>query len=453
MSRKAICLVVAMMMLLAMLAGCNASVSPSASTTSAAKTETPDATGTPEATAGPNDEAFTIKVSSWDIIDEAEEIAYKANTLYKQEVEKEFKEIYPNATIQWNNTGNEKYFDLLKAQLASNTADDIFFHQNDLVAFAKAGYMADLTDQPFAASLLESTKPGLTYGGKLYAVAPSIAGWACWYNAKMFADNGWTMPKTWNDFIALCDAIKAKGMTPLVGGFKDSWTIGGLILADAVDIMGANPGFETDLYNGKAKLNGPEYQKVMGKLETLIQNGYYNKDCLSINWDQSRAYFEQGKAAMIIQGSWLPGSVASEVPDFQTGFMPIPDDNGNFFMSYGLNLLISVNANSKIPDKANALMGVLIGKKPLEIRYKDSSFSAIKGTEVEYTLPAIKDYAAALQSLPSGLQPSTYFPPSVWPVLTNIQSAIIAGQKFDPASLDEAQSTYEKDKSLVEIPQ
>jgi len=121
-------------------------------------------------------------------------------------------------------------------------------------------------------------------------------------------------------------------------------------------------------------------------------------------------------------------------------------------MSYGLNVLISVNANSKMLDVAYRLMDVLIAKKSIEIRLKDSGFSGIKGTEVEYTLQAIKDYAAALQSKPSGLQPSTYFPPSVWPILNNIQSAIIAGQDFNATALDEAQAAYEKDKTLVDIP-
>jgi hypothetical protein len=123
------------------------------------------------------------------------------------------------------------------------------------------------------------------------------------------------------------------------------------------------------------------------------------------------------------------------------------------FMGYGLGRLISVNANTKILDKANALLGVLIAKTPLELRLKDNSFSGIKGTDVQYSLSGIKAFADALQSSPSGLQPTTFLPPSVSTDISNIISGIIAGKKFDPASLDQAQNDYEKDKALVAIPQ
>jgi raffinose/stachyose/melibiose transport system substrate-binding protein len=451
MSRKIICLAISLLILTTLFAGCGSNNDTSANTSSG--TDGTTAAVTQATTQNTNEEAFTIKVSSWDLIDEKADANATPVIDYKKEVEKEYKAIYPNATIQWDNTGNEKYFDLLKSQLASNTADDIIFHQNDLVPLAKAGYLEDLTNQLFASTVLDSTKPGITYQGKLLAVAQNISGWALWYNEKMFADNGWALPKTWAEFLKLCDTIKATGISPLLGGFKDAWTIVGFPLADAVDIMGANPNFEADLYNGKTKINGPEYAKMMGKVQTLFQNGYYNKDCLSINWDQSRAEFETGKGAMMIQGSYLPGMAAQDVKGFQTGFMPVPDENGNVFMGYGLGKLISVNANTNILDKANALLGVLIAKTPLELRLKDISFSGIKGTNVQYSIDGIKAFADALQNSPSGLQPTTFLPPSVVTDLSNIISGIIAGKEFDPASLDQAQSDYEKDKALVVISQ
>lgn len=451
MSRKIIYLVISFLLLTTIFAGCGSSNTTVPTTTSAVENTT--AASVSETTKDPNAEPFTIKVASWDLIEEKADATATPIIDYKKEVEKEYKAIYPNASIQWDTTGNEKYFDLLKTQLASNSADDVIFHQNDLVPFAKAGYLEDLTNQPFATTVLDSTKPGLMYQGKLLAVCQSVSGWALWYNEKMFADNGWPQPKTWDEFLKLCDTIKAKGISPLLGGFKDAWTIGGFVLADAVDIMGANPNFEIDLYNGKTKINGSEYAKMMGKVQTLFKNGYYNKDCLSINWDQSRAEFETGKGAMMIQGSWLPGMAAQDVKGFQTGYMPVPDEKGNVFMAYGLGDLISVNASSKIQDKANALLGVLIAKTPTELRLKDVSFSGIKGTNVQYSVDGVKAYADALQKSPSGLQPTTFLPQSVSTDLSNILSGIIAGKKFDPASLDQAQKDYEKDKALVVIPQ
>ena len=46
------------------------------------------------------------------------------------------------------------------------------------------------------------------------------------YNKDMFAEKGWDLPETWDEFIDLCEAIKAEGeVLPLYLGFLDTWTI------------------------------------------------------------------------------------------------------------------------------------------------------------------------------------------------------------------------------------
>ena len=44
------------------------------------------------------------------------------------------------------------------------------------------------------------------------------------YNREMFKENGWEIPTTWDEFMSLCDEIKAAGIQPVYFGFKDIWT-------------------------------------------------------------------------------------------------------------------------------------------------------------------------------------------------------------------------------------
>ena len=39
--------------------------------------------------------------------------------------------------------------------------------------------------------------------------------YAVWYNKNMFAEHGWEPARTWDEFFALCEQIKAAGIPPL----------------------------------------------------------------------------------------------------------------------------------------------------------------------------------------------------------------------------------------------
>ena len=55
--------------------------------------------------------------------------------------------------------------------------------------------------------------------------------------------------------------IKQSGISPIIGGFKDAWTIQGVYLPiAATSEFIQNPNFELDLYSGKVKIDGPEDQ-------------------------------------------------------------------------------------------------------------------------------------------------------------------------------------------------
>ncbi|MEK8110190.1 extracellular solute-binding protein [Micromonospora sp. M12] len=53
-----------------------------------------------------------------------------------------------------------------------------------------------------------------SFNGKPYVLYYVSTVFGVWYSGKLFKDNGWAPAKTWDDFIALLTAIKAKGITP-----------------------------------------------------------------------------------------------------------------------------------------------------------------------------------------------------------------------------------------------
>jgi raffinose/stachyose/melibiose transport system substrate-binding protein len=97
-----------------------------------------------------------------------------------------------NITVTFNSEypGADTAPQILKTRLATGDVPDVFsLHAgNDIPPFYKAGYLPDLSDQPFAAKLIEGIKPLVSIDGKIVAVPLESVAWGYLYNKKMFND-------------------------------------------------------------------------------------------------------------------------------------------------------------------------------------------------------------------------------------------------------------------------
>ncbi|MFD2331708.1 ABC transporter substrate-binding protein [Cohnella sp. GCM10020058] len=420
-----------------------------ASTASSGATAS-DATASSEATQ--DTEAFTISVASWNLGDEPLGIV-KA---YREAFEKAYKVKYPNATIEYKNTPGEAYFDLLKAQMASASAADVVqFQSAQLPLFAKAGYIADLSDMPFVANIDGAPKTQSSYGGKVYAAPFDLNSNGVWYNRKLFEDNGIQVPKTWDELVKTAETLKSKGITPFAGGFKDAWVASMTVSVFLPNEYGSDT-FEKDVYNGAKKLNGPEIQAAFGKLQQFVDKGYFGSNALSNGWDLQRKDFEDGKAAMIIHGPYIGGLVNSEMKDsggMETGFFALPSDKGDPLLSVSVGVLTGVNAHTKNLQRAKDLVTAMHDKDAIIIRDKDAGvFPAIKGIDIDYKEVGNKDFLSVLGSTKSMIQ-GQFMPASVGDVYAKLFTKMLAGKAFSPSWLDEADSAFVRDKGLVAAPE
>ncbi|WP_168735526.1 ABC transporter substrate-binding protein [Cohnella fermenti] len=457
--RKKLGVVIASMLLLGTAAGCGsndkAGSGAESSASSASQQASPNASDTGGEQSAPADgadsEAFTITVSSWNLADEPLGIV-KA---YREAFENVYKQKYLNATIKYNNTPGDKYFDLLKAQLASASAADVIqFQPSHLPMFTTAGFLADLSDLSLVSSLEGAMKTEVTYQDKVYAIPFDISTNGVWYNRKLFEDNGVTPPATWDELLAVADKFKGMGITPFAGGFKDAWVSSMTVKTFTMNDY-SSPTFEEEVYNGSKKLNGPEMQATFDKLQLFYDRGYFGPDAMSNGWDLQRKAFEDGKAAMIIHGSYIAGLVNSEMQDkggMETGFFPLPNDDGAPVLSVGSDTLTGVNAKTPNLQRAKDLVAAMHDAEAQTIRDKDAGvFPALKGIDIEYKELGNHDFQRALAETDS-LLGGQYVPASVYDVYGKLFTKIMAGKTFDPAWLDEADQAYAQDKSLLPPP-
>lgn len=402
-------------------------------------------------TAG-SEEEFTLTVSSWNLEDEPLGII----RAYKDSFESVFHEKYPNVTIEYNNTLGENYFDVLKAQFSSGTASDVIQLQaTQLSIAAKAGYLMDLSEMSFIEHIDGMPLTIATVDGVVYGAPFDINASGVWYNTKMFEEMNITVPETWDEFLAVCDKLQREGIVPLAGGFLDTW-----IAQEVIKVFAANeygtPDFEVDVYNGQKSLDGPELKAAFEKMQTLVDKNYFGKDTLSNGWDVQRKSFEEGKAGMLIHGSYVAGLVNTEMVEqggMETGFFAMPAERKeDTFLPAVVGSLTAINADTEHPEAAKALLEAMYDPEAQNIRDKDAGlFPAMNNISIDYEEKGNLMLLDIMKNT-TNVNQGFYLPQSVLDTLAQDFQKMLSGQRFGEDWLKVASDIYEKDKALISEP-
>ncbi len=123
---------------------------------------------------------------------------------YKQEIipqmeaiTAEFTKHNPNIKINCECIAND-FQTILRTRLKSNDGPDIMMLQSYSMIFeyARAGYLINLTNEPFMSNLYPSSLNAVTFDNKFYALPMDMAGIGVIYNKDIFAELGLTIPMT-----------------------------------------------------------------------------------------------------------------------------------------------------------------------------------------------------------------------------------------------------------------
>jgi raffinose/stachyose/melibiose transport system substrate-binding protein len=189
------------------------------------------------------------------------------------------------------------------------------------------GYAADISGDIESSGLkdlfTDGAFAGYDSGGKLSMIprARDVTN-VLWYNVDMFAKNGVTPPKTWDELNAACAKFVAAKVNCFVQGNKDLWTVGnwgGHIISRVT-----GEALYAETLQKSKPMNSPEFVKGLTVLADLAKAGYVNESVNSIADNEAASQFFQGKAAFHPIGSWLIGTQQGEAPDFKMDFINLP---------------------------------------------------------------------------------------------------------------------------------
>jgi raffinose/stachyose/melibiose transport system substrate-binding protein len=231
----------------------------------------------------------------------------------------------------------DQYFNVLQTKLNSNEGPDIFGGQSGKTDL-KINYNAeknavDLSAEEWVKREDPAAVGETTLGDKVYGLTiwdPSR--YVVVYNKEIFQKLGLSVPKTYEQFKAVCQKIKDAGITPVYEPISDGWHHVIWFPELGPRFEEVSPGLKDNLNANKATFaDSATMQQALKELQEMYTLGYFGNNALSDAVSDMEKNMASGQYAMALAPINLPISIEASFPKTKAttfGFFVNPlDDN------------------------------------------------------------------------------------------------------------------------------
>jgi raffinose/stachyose/melibiose transport system substrate-binding protein len=365
------------------------------------------------------------------------------------EIVNRFNQTYPDITVKIQPGNGGAYSEFLKTKESVGEFPDIM-EMRDTPVYVRAGMLSPLPDS--VVSLFKST---VAFDGKTYT-AP-IAGentQGIIYNKKYFDENGFTEPKTYEEFLDLCQKIKDKGdMSPLVIGGQDIWHIGFWFYKAYNDqVLSKDQDFIKHCYDESKDFSDPSIKATFEELQNVFQ--YAQDGWVSTPDAQITTFLVSDMAAMMYSGTHMFAQIAAADTDFEIGWFPVPSPDGKVRLIGGGGaggLAISAEAAKDPNKKAAAEAFIRFFFEPESYKVYCNKLNAIPSTVETPNLSAAPvmmevidatNTADDLSVAWNGRIGENELPPDFRNFMYKTTIEVIQGQRDIPSACEELNKTW-----------
>ena len=243
--------------------------------------------------------------------------------LVEQMIIDEYMEANPNVKIEVEALDEEAYKTKFKAYAMDGMPDvvSIWGQPSFLDEVLDAGVLAELNEDDYADyEFIAGSLEGFKKDGKLYGLPRNTDIQIIYYNQKMFDDNGWTVPATYDEFLTLCGTIKDAGITPVAMDGGDGWPMACFLTDILVKVAGTDYADIVSNAIATGDFTAPEIKQATQILVDSAAAGMFQTGYDSQDYGTTMNLFTNGQAAMYCMGSWdasmaLNEDIAPEIRD------------------------------------------------------------------------------------------------------------------------------------------
>ena len=274
-------------------------------------------------------------------------ITYMASQDWVQDAEMELGEKFTEQTgikVDYQIIPSDQYTTLLMTKLNTGECADIFGSQAgqfDIVTQLNVEKNAvDLSGEAWADTVDPLAAAETSVNGKLYGqpVQDVSAVWAVAYNKQVFDRLGLSVPTNYEEFKAVCEAIKADGMTPIYEAVSDGWHHQLWFCEMGVAIENAEPGTAEKLNNNEMGFaDSATALQLVDQIKEMVDLGYWGDNYMANAYSDAAKAIAEGECAMTVANQGFPTELHDAYPDFPA------EDIGFFVMPLCDNQVLNMN--------------------------------------------------------------------------------------------------------------
>lgn len=262
--------------------------------------------------------------------------------------------------VEVNFAGSRDTRKTLQPALDAGETVDVFDEDIERVNITWGNYLLDIQEMYDASELNGAQNAALINlakelgGGTLKSVPYQPSSFVVMYNKDLFEVAGITaVPTTWDEFLAACEALKAKGVYALT--IDDAY-----MAAFFGYMMDRVAGFETTKAVAAGDFTNEAVLKTAEAIQTLVDNGYIDPRAAGNVYPQGQSNIADESVAMYLNGTWLPNEIRNQTKEgFRWGSFALPNiaegGDGAESNNYGAQCF-AINKNTQYPNAAFALV-------------------------------------------------------------------------------------------------
>lgn len=360
----------------------------------------------------------------------------------------------PNITIKRSAFKVQDLRNTIKPAINSGEGPDIFSYDAGagyLGVLAKAGLALDMSaysdNYGWKERIHDWALEKTTYDGKLYGVANELEMLGIYYNKKMFEEAGLKPPKTYEEFLNICQLFKEKGVTPLIMDDKEQWPgfhyesiwLNSFVGADKVK----------EAVSGKIPWTSNGFGDALDKLYQVYDSGYATQKPLSLASEDANKAFYAGESPMRVTGTWLVAACVEKMGE-NVGFfyLPTASEEVDNCPPGGLGEAVVVNAKTKNADAAMKFVDYMFSNAKMEDWYEAGLIPSVKDVdystfEISSLFRDVVDEINRSENLGENID--VLMPPKVNDVTQNYIQQLIAGKLDGASCMKEKQKAFEEE--------
>ncbi|WIY53894.1 extracellular solute-binding protein [Devosia sp. YIM 151766] len=380
-----------------------------------------------------------------------------------QQAADDFESANPGVTVEYEGMETQAFKSRLTTLLQSNSKPDIIYSWGGglVDARVKAGVLDDVTervDPGVIETLVPAGVSAYTREGRLYGLPYLTSEMGLLVNKALLDEAGVAIEDldTWSGFLEAVAKLKAANITPIAVGGQDKWQLGAMYSTLALKV-GGEAALSAAWAGEEGGFDAPTFVRAGELLRELADAQPFQPGYLAAKAQTSGSQFSDGKAAMLMYGTWFfrlnPTLAADKIglPTEQMEFIGFPGvDGGVNSDKESIGQLNGWLFTQGASDESVRFLEHFLGEKyQSQLATGGFIIPAVRAAQDEVSNPIMKRVAGELSELDFlQLNYDTQLGPNAGATANDIAVAIVAGQLSPADAARQLENARQVDEQL-----